>query len=42
VKKVRWVVDGNVWCECGLDATFAWVCEVFGEVRAAEVARIIE
>jgi transcriptional regulator GlxA family with amidase domain len=46
VKKARWVVDGNVWTSsgvsAGLDVTFAWVAEVFGEERAGEVARIME
>ena len=42
VAKARWVVDGNIWTSsgisAGIDLTFAWMAEVFGEDTAQLVA----
>jgi transcriptional regulator GlxA family with amidase domain len=42
VPKARWVVDGNIWTSsgisAGIDLTFAWMAEVFGEEKAQFVA----
>lgn len=42
VAKARWVVDGNIWTSsgisAGIDLTFAWIAEVFGEETAQYVA----
>ncbi|KAI4917096.1 hypothetical protein J4E90_003602 [Alternaria incomplexa] len=42
VAKARWVVDGNIWTSsgisAGIDVTFAWIAEVFGEEAAQYVA----
>ncbi|KAH7377636.1 DJ-1/PfpI family protein-like protein [Pyrenochaeta sp. MPI-SDFR-AT-0127] len=42
VAKARWVVDGNLWTSsgisAGIDLTFAWLAEVFGEEEAQSVA----
>jgi transcriptional regulator GlxA family with amidase domain len=42
VAKARWVVDGNIWTSsgisAGIDLTFAWMAEVFGEETAQLVA----
>jgi transcriptional regulator GlxA family with amidase domain len=42
VAKARWVVDGNIWTSsgisAGIDLTFAWMAEVFGEEKAQFVA----
>ncbi|KAF1361688.1 DJ-1/PfpI family protein-like protein [Lizonia empirigonia] len=42
VAKARWVVDGNIWTSsgisAGIDLTFAWMSEVFGEETAQYVA----
>ncbi|KAG6902350.1 hypothetical protein C0995_001147 [Termitomyces sp. Mi166 len=46
VPHARWVVDGNVWTSsgvsAGLDLTFAWIGEVFGEETANELAEVLE
>ncbi|KAJ9645845.1 hypothetical protein H2201_008202 [Coniosporium apollinis] len=42
VPKARWVVDGNVWTSsgisAGIDATYAFVAEVYGEETAKGIA----
>jgi transcriptional regulator GlxA family with amidase domain len=42
VAKGRWVVDGDIWTSsgisAGIDLTFAWISEVFGEETAQYVA----
>lgn len=42
VAKARWVVDGNIWTSsgisAGIDVTFAWIADVFGEETAQYVA----
>lgn len=42
VTKARWVVDGEFWTSsgisAGIDLTFAWMSEVFGEEAAQYVA----
>jgi transcriptional regulator GlxA family with amidase domain len=42
VAKARWVTDGNLWTasgiSAGIDLTFAWMAEVFGEETAEFVA----
>lgn len=42
VAKARWVADGNIWTSsgisAGIDVTFAWIAEVFGEDTAQLIA----
>src|SRR4051812_15898168 len=42
VAKARWVKDDNIWTSsgisAGIDLTFAWIAEVFGEETAQNVA----
>lgn len=46
VKHARYVVDGNIWTSsgvsAGIDATLAWIKEVFGAERARKTANIME
>ncbi|PWY92203.1 class I glutamine amidotransferase-like protein [Aspergillus heteromorphus CBS 117.55] len=46
VPRARWVVDGNVWTAsgvtAGIDATIAWIEEVFGAEMALEIANGME
>lgn len=46
VARARWVRDGNVWTSsgvsAGIDATLAWVAEVFGEEVAEGLAAAVE
>lgn len=46
IAKARWVVDGNIWTAsgvtAGIDATFAWIAEVYGEEVADAGAEGIE
>jgi transcriptional regulator GlxA family with amidase domain len=46
IAKARWVVDGNVWTAsgvtAGIDATFAWIEEVYGKELADRSARGVE
>ncbi|TEA17959.1 Isonitrile hydratase [Colletotrichum sidae] len=46
VPKARWVVDGNVWTSsgisAGIDATLAFIEEVFGEADAVSIADLME
>ncbi|KAJ5930003.1 hypothetical protein N7466_005496 [Penicillium verhagenii] len=42
VSHARWVADGNIWTSsgvsAGMDATLAWIAEVFGEKTATDIA----
>lgn len=42
VPKARWVVDGDIWTSsgisAGIDVTFAWVAEVYGEDVAKQIS----
>lgn len=44
--KARWVVDGNVWTSsgvsAGIDATLAFIEEVYGGEEAASIADLME
>ncbi|KAJ0308414.1 hypothetical protein COL516b_003683 [Colletotrichum fioriniae] len=46
VAKARWVVDGNVWTSsgvsAGIDATLAFIEEVYGGEEAASIADLME
>ncbi|GKT84869.1 DJ-1/PfpI family protein [Colletotrichum tofieldiae] len=46
VPKARWVVDGNVWTSsgvsAGIDATLAFIGEVFGEANATYISDMME
>ena len=46
VRKARWVQDGNIWTasgvSAGIDATLAWVGNVFGEDYAQSIADKME
>ncbi|KAH8810554.1 class I glutamine amidotransferase-like protein [Flagelloscypha sp. PMI_526] len=46
VKKARWVVDGNIWTgagvSAGIDTTFAFIGEMYGESIAQEIADHLE
>ncbi|KAF6841589.1 DJ-1/PfpI family protein [Colletotrichum plurivorum] len=46
VPKARWVVDGNVWSSsgvsAGIDATLAFMGEVYGEEEAGRIADLME
>ncbi|KAJ4474930.1 class I glutamine amidotransferase-like protein [Lentinula aciculospora] len=46
VAHARWVVDGNIWTSsgvsAGMDATLAFVGEVYGEEKAKEIAIVME
>ncbi|KAF9881175.1 dj-1 family protein [Colletotrichum karsti] len=46
VPRARWVADGNVWTSsgvsAGIDATLAWVAEVFGEAEAGDITDLME
>lgn len=44
--KARWVVDGNVWTSsgvsAGIDATLAFIEEVYGREEASSIADLME
>lgn len=46
VSRARWVTDGNIWTSsgvsAGIDVTFAWIQEVYGEAKAQKIADWIE
>jgi len=46
VRDARWVVDGNIWTSsgvsAGLDSTFAWIKEIYGETESLAIANILE
>lgn len=46
VKTARFIVDGNCWTSggvsAGIDATLAWIKEVYGEEKARNVANLME
>ncbi|CAI7568788.1 unnamed protein product [Penicillium glandicola] len=46
VPRARWVVDGNVWSSsgvsAGIDATLAWIQEVYGREVARKISNGIE
>lgn len=46
VAKARWVRDGNIWTAAGvtagIDATLAWVADVYGEETAETTANYLE
>ncbi|KAJ5779527.1 hypothetical protein N7457_007247 [Penicillium paradoxum] len=46
VPHARWVVDGNVWSSsgvsAGIDATLAWIEEVYGSEVASQISNEIE
>ncbi|KAJ3755817.1 class I glutamine amidotransferase-like protein, partial [Lentinula raphanica] len=46
VPHARWVVDGNIWTSsgvsAGMDATLAFVQEIYGEEQANTIARVME
>jgi transcriptional regulator GlxA family with amidase domain len=46
VSHARWVVDGNIWSSsgvsAGIDVTFAWIGEVWGEEVAQRIADALE
>ncbi|KAJ8607383.1 hypothetical protein MRB53_040329 [Persea americana] len=46
VREARWVVDGNAWTSsgvsAGMDVTFAWIEEVYGEKVANDIANATE
>lgn len=46
VPEARWVVDGNIWSSsgvaAGIDATFAFIGEIYGQENATQIANLIE
>lgn len=46
VSHARWVTDGNIWTSsgvsAGIDATLAWIEEVYGKEKAQNIANEIE
>ncbi|KAL4871475.1 hypothetical protein BDV12DRAFT_183843 [Aspergillus spectabilis] len=46
VPRARWVVDGNIWSSsgisAGIDATLAFIGEIYGEGNATEIANMME
>ncbi|OGM47764.1 hypothetical protein ABOM_003278 [Aspergillus bombycis] len=46
VYHARWVTDGNIWTSsgvsAGIDATLAWIEEVYGKEKAQDIANEIE
>lgn len=46
VSHARWVVDGNIWTSsgvaAGIDATLAFIKEVFGEDAAKHCSHVME
>ncbi|KAG5636623.1 hypothetical protein H0H81_007391 [Sphagnurus paluster] len=46
VAHARWVVDGNIWSSsgvsAGLDVTFAFIAEVWGNQTAVDLANVLE
>ncbi|KAB8254138.1 class I glutamine amidotransferase-like protein [Aspergillus pseudonomiae] len=46
VYHARWVTDGNIWTSsgvsAGIDATLAWIEEVYGKEKAQDIATEIE